>query len=62
MLLGCGMHPGACRGTLMHSEEGDDVLDNEGSPPDLLYVAVSTVVTDSLPALMGVLPGNEFIG
>ena len=56
------MHPGACCGTLVHTENDEGVLDNEGGPRIFLYVVDSTIVSDSLPALIGVLPCYEFMG
>ena len=46
----------------MHAESEDFVLDDEGGPPDLLYVVFPTAVeSDRLPDLKGLLPGSELI-
>ena len=57
------MHPLSCDDNWTHAEIEDFVLDDEGGPPDFLYVAFPTAVeSDRLPDLKGLLPGNEFMG
>ena len=48
----CGMHPPlhGCKG--MHAGSEDFVLDDDGGPPDFLYVVLPTAVeSDQLPDL-----------
>ena len=78
-MFDCNVHPPLCGDKGAHAENGhaqnpgnicapgigveDIVWDDEGGPPDFLYVAFPTAVeSDRLPDLKGLLPGNEFIG